>query len=179
MFSPMLKNTARAVCAIAMLGLQGCFYSFTGSSIQPDVKTLSVEQFSNNAATVQPQAAQLLTETVRDKFIQQSRLRLRQTNGDLQLSGVITRYDVAPAAIVSTGTGTTSLDRPALSRLTMTVKVRFENTKYPDQNWDKEFTQFVDFGANENMGAIESSRLLPDLNERLSQDIFSKALSNW
>ena len=45
--------------------LTGCkIYSFTGASIPPQAKTVSVSYFVNNAAVKQPMLSQLLTEAL-------------------------------------------------------------------------------------------------------------------
>jgi hypothetical protein len=180
-----MKTDARRWAAALLLALlvvpvEGCFYSFTGASVQPDVKTVSVMQFQNTAPLVQPALANLLTERVRDKFLQQSRLRLRPTDGDLQLSGEITAYAISPAAISAQipGQGLAGSERAALNRLTITVNVKFENTKYPDQNWEKSFSNFSDFSATTNLAQVELG-LIDEINEKLSQDIFNKALGSW
>lgn len=161
--------------------LGGCFYSFTGASVAPDVKTISIEQFVNVAPLVQPVLANQLTERVRDKFLQQSRLRLRPADGDLQLSGAITSYAVSPAAITAQVQGVQGLagaERAALNRLTISVNVKFVNTKYPDQSWEKSFSNFSDFNATVNLAQVELG-LIDDINEKIAQDILNKALGNW
>ena len=44
-------------------------YSFTGASIPPNAKTISVSTFPNNAATVNPQLSQKLTDDLRNLFL--------------------------------------------------------------------------------------------------------------
>ena len=44
-------------------------YSFTGASISPDIKTVSVQFFPNRAPIVQPSLSNLFTEKLKDKLI--------------------------------------------------------------------------------------------------------------
>jgi hypothetical protein len=124
----------------------------------------------NQAAVVNPIVAQLMTERLRDKFQQQGRLRLVPREGDLQITVVITSYDLAPLAVQ----GNTA----ARSRLSLRAKVTFDNVKYPDQNWDQNFENFADFDATTSLAAVERT-LLEAIIDRVTQDIVNKALSDW
>ncbi len=156
---------------LALGALSSCAYSLTGASVQEDVSTFSVELFENRALLVSNLLAPTLTDQVRQKFQQQSRLQLVRREGDLRVSGVITNYFVAPVALQSTATA-------GANRLTITVKVTFVNVKHPEENFEQDFTQFQDFPATQTLAQRETdlNRLISD---RLSQDIFNKALSGW
>lgn len=178
------RTTVGMVSAGVLFLMQACSYSFSGGSVAPDIKTISISPFENQAQTVQPLLAQNLTEALRDRFIQQSKLRLARAEGDLLLQGIITEYSVAPAAIVAQGnitdpqTGQARQEVAALNRLTIRVKVKFENTKRAAENWEQEFMQFADFQASQSLASIENT-LIAEINEKMTQDIFNKALSNW
>lgn len=168
----MASKTSRVLLLVATaLLLSGCKYSFTGASVQPDVKTFSLAQFDNQASVVNPQLAQRFTELLRDRFVQQSRLRLVPREGDLQISGTIVNYDVTPLALVAGASA-------ARNRLLIRCRVTFENIKYPDQNWDQTFENFGDFDAATPLATVER-QLVEDILDKLSQDILNKALSDW
>ena len=78
--------------ALCTFHLQSCTggYSFTGASIPPDAKTISVATFPNYAATVNPQLSQQLTDALIQMFSSQTTLNVTDDDGDLQLSGQIT-----------------------------------------------------------------------------------------
>jgi hypothetical protein len=153
------------------LALGGCKYSFTGASVQPDVKTFSLPQFDNIAGVVNPTLANRITETLRDRFQQQSRLNLVPRNGDLVLSGTVTEYAVSPIA-------PTAGQQAARNRLTIRCKVSFENTKYPDQNWEQTFENFADFENATPLPSVEGT-LVAEITDKIVQDIVNKALSDW
>ena len=107
----------------------GCgIYSFTGASISPGVKTISVKYFPNNSTLVQPTLSRKITEAIRDKFTSLSNLSLVNSKGDLNIEGEITRYSTEPVAITGNQQG-------ALQRLTITVNVRFTNKLDPKQDF--------------------------------------------
>lgn len=147
-------------------------YSFTGASIPPDVKTISVQTFPNYAPLVQPILSQTFTEALKDKFQAQTNLQLVSRGGDLSFEGSITGYNVAPISIQS---GT---DVAAQTRLTITVSVKFSNAKNEKQNFETSFSRFADFESTKSL-ATEEERLIKEINEQLVQDIFNKAVVNW
>lgn len=160
---------------IVIVIIQGCKvgYSFSGASIAPDVKTVSIKTFQNVAPLAQPTLSQTFTESLKDIFITQTNLSLVEKGGDLQFEGKITGYNVAPVAIQGNQVSTASLNR-----LTITVQVKFINTKDEKQNFDQSFSRFADFDASRNLASVESE-LTKDINSQLSQDIFNRAVTNW
>lgn len=149
---------------------QGC-YSFTGASISPSVKTISINYLPNNALLVQPTLSRTLTETIRDKFISQSSLTLVSSNGDLTIEGDITGYTTEPVAI-------TSDQKSALQRLRVTVNIRFVNKQDPTQDFETSFTRFQDYDAQKQLSQVETT-LIDIISNELAQDIFNKAVVNW
>jgi len=151
--------------------LQGCSYSFTGASISPSVKSISVSYLPNNSALVQPTLSRKLTEAVRDKFTSQSNLSLVGSNGDLNIEGEITGYTTEPVAI-------TGDQEAALQRLKITVNIRFTNKQDSKQDFETNFSRYQDYDSQKRLGEVEES-LIDIINEELAQDIFNKAVVNW
>lgn len=145
-------------------------YSFTGASIAPDVKTISVEYFPNHATMVNPSLSQTFTEALKDKFVTQTSLEMVREEGDLQFSGAITRYNTTPAAITG--------DQASQTRLTIMINVKFVNTKDSNQDFEKQFSQYADYPASSSLDAVED-QLITDIVEKLTDDIFNKSVSNW
>ncbi len=146
-------------------------YSFTGASISPEVKTVSIEFFPINAALAPPTSGQLFTEALKDVFISQTNLVLVKSDGDLNFEGYISNYTNNPVAIQGN-------EEAALTRVTMTVNVKFTNTKDEDQSFESSFSRFEDLPATEDLGTREEE-VLNTINEQLTQDIFNKAVTNW
>ena len=151
---------------------QACgIYSFTGASIPPQAKTISVQYFPNNSPTVVPMLSQLFTESLKEKFSNQTSLDLIPKNGDLQFEGEITNYQVTPVAIQGN-------DQAALNRLTITVNVRFQNKYAEAQNFETSFSRFVEFPSSQSLDAVQQS-LIEEINTALCEDIFNKSVANW
>ena len=64
-------------CALALTAMLagGCgIYSFSGTSIQPDVRTITINYFEYTAEKVNPSVSNLLTEELRTQFRKMTRL---------------------------------------------------------------------------------------------------------
>lgn len=163
-----------ALALIAALPLlHSCgIYSFTGTSIQPDVKTVTVNYFEYLAPKVNPSLSNMLTEAMQEKFIKLTKLELVDIEGDLEIIGAVTGYDVKATAI-------TANEQAAQNRLTVTVKIEFINRKYPEESQqNKSFSAYQDFDATQSLDAVEAT-LCEDIVEQLCEDIFNGTVANW
>ncbi|MCZ2277365.1 MAG: LPS assembly lipoprotein LptE [Bacteroidia bacterium] len=165
------------IAAVVLLGLiclpwVSCKnYSFTGASVSPDIKTVTIPFFPNRASLVQPVLSQTFTEKMRDKFVSQTNLTLTEAHGDLLFEGYISDYHTQPVAIQGN-------DNAALNRLTISVFVKFINTKDPKQDFETTFSRYADFSASQNLASVEQS-LISEINAQLVDDIFNKSMVNW
>lgn len=146
-------------------------YSFTGASISPDVKTVSVAFFENVAPLINPNLSQVFTEKLKDIFIVQTNLTLTQKNGDLHFEGSITDYNIRPMNVQAG-------NQVAQNRLTISVRVAFTNRIEPKNDFEKTFTRFADFDANQTLSAVEAD-LVEQITEELTQDVFNESVVNW
>lgn len=156
-----------------IISLYGCKvnYSFTGASISPEIKTVSVDFFENKSTLAPATIGQSFTEALKQIFISQTTLSMVNKNGDLQFKGYISNYQTAPTAVQGNQTA-------ALNKLTITVKVEFINTKDPSQNFDKSFNNFATYESSQNLNSVEDA-LIEEINELLVQSIFNESVSNW
>lgn len=159
------------VVILALTGGCGGGYSFTGASISPDVKTVSVILFENYAQLVNPALSQTVTERLKDIFLVQTSLEVIQRDGDLQFEGSIVDYNVRPLAIQSD-------EQAAQNRLTISLSVIFTNTKDPEKDFESRFTRFGDFDSDQDLSAVEDE-LVEQITIELVQDIFNKSVVNW
>jgi len=66
----------------------------------------------------------------------------------------------------------------ALNRLSITVNVKFTNTKDNIQSYESKFTRFADFSSSSSLSAVEDE-LMKEINTQITQDVFNQAVSNW
>ena len=170
-FHSPLTGAVTILCLVLLL--EGCrvSYSFTGASISPQVKTISIPTFPNNAQPVVATLSRNFTEALQNYFTSQTNLILVEQNGDLNLEGSITGYSVLPVAIQGNETA-------ALNRITITVKVDFTNRVDEKQNFESNFSRYVDYPSSESLVSVQD-QLIDQINEQLVQDIFNKAVVNW
>ena len=160
------------VILITALLVASCgIYSFTGTSIQPDVRTITIPYIENKAQRANPALSNDLTEAVQEKFRKLTRLEQVDVDGDLELICEITGYDVKATAM-------TADEQAAQNRLTVSVKVEFTNRKYPEDNVSSSFSAYEDFDATQSLDAVESG-LCESIIEKLVEDIFNATVAQW
>ena len=159
--------------AVTALIVHSCgIYSFTGTSIQPEVKTVTINYFEYKALKVNPSLSYMLTEAMQDKFLKLTKLEQVDIDGDLEIIGAVTGYDVKATAV-------TASETVAQNRLTVSVKVSFVNRKFPEDNFeDKSFSAYQDFDAMQSLESVEAT-LCEDIVEQLCEDIFNATVANW
>jgi len=167
------RNSLRllALSLVALLATACGIYSFSGTSIQPDVKTVTINYFEYTALRVNPSLSNDLTEAMKDKFRKLTRLEQVDMDGDLEIVGEVTGYDVKAQAV-------TAEEVAAQNRLTVTVKIAFTNRKYPEDDFEKSFSAYADYDSMNSLDAVEAS-LCEEIIEKLCEDIFNASVANW
>ena len=163
----------KAAVLIAMvLGLSSCgIYSFTGTNIQSDVKTITIPYVEYKALRVNPSLSNDLTEALQDKFRKLTSLEQVDEDGDLELVCEVTGYDVKATAV-------TAGEFAAQNRLTITVKIEFSNRKYPEDDVSKSFSAYEDYDSNNSLDSVEAS-LCETIIDKLVEDIFNATVAQW
>ncbi len=173
-----LKSPSLLILLLAIGSSSGCgIYSLTGASISPDVKTISIQTFYNNAPLGPSNMSVLLTESTRDYFQQNTSLELVNNNGDLQIDGYISNYTVTPVAATSSGQNN-GIDFSALSRITITVNTTYTNLKNPTFNFDRSFSFFKDYDNAIDLSSNETT-FVEEIFDQIILDIFNASVANW
>lgn len=162
-----------AACAALILGTSSCgIYSFSGTSIQPDVHTITINYFEYRALQVNPTLSNDLTEALRQRFRQMTSLEQVDTDGDLEITGEVTGYSVSPSSV-------TADEVAAQNRLTVTVRVSFMNRKYPEDDFEgSTFSGYADYDSTQSLDAVQST-LCAEIIEKLVEDIFNATVAQW
>ena len=160
------------VILLAALALNSCgIYSFSGTSIKPDVNTITINYIEYRAMRVNPSLSNDLTEALRNQFRRMTRLEQVDRDGDMELSGEISGYDITTAAV-------TADEVAARNKLTVTVKITFTDKKHSDEDFDKSFSAFAEYDSTNTLDAVESS-LCAEIIEKLVEDIFNASVAQW
>ncbi|MDD3273792.1 MAG: LPS assembly lipoprotein LptE [Bacteroidales bacterium] len=156
----------------ALFAFSSCgVYSFSGTSIAPDVTSISVARIENRAMRVNPALSNQLTESLKEKYRKLTKLSIEDMNADLEVEGEITNYEITSMAV-------TANEVASMNRLTITVKIRFTNKKYPKEDFDRSFAEFEDYSSSTSLDAVEA-RLVDAITEKLTESIFNATVANW
>jgi hypothetical protein len=151
--------------------IQGtCRFSTNEASIDPQAKTVKVNYIENKARYVNPLLSPRLTEKLRQKIVNQT--RLSQTNGeaDYEISGVITDYSVSTSGI--------SNQQVASNNLNVTVSILFRNRIDEKKNQETSITRNFPFSSTLSLQQAEQ-QLADQIINNLTDEIFNKIFSNW
>lgn len=154
------------------LSLNGCgAYNFTGTG-KIDADTFQVNYFQNNAELVEPGIERTFTIKLQEILQNQTSLNLTNQGGDLLYEGEIVEYRITPMTATANQTA-------AQNRLTIVVNVRFSNKNKEDDNFEKRFSFYHDYDANQQMTGSTLNTALDVIFERITQDIFNESLAKW
>ncbi|WP_452221460.1 LptE family protein [Lacinutrix salivirga] len=150
----------------------GCgAYSFTGADVG-NAEKFQVNYFQNNALLVEPGLDRDFKLALEDLILNQTNLDLVPSNGDLVYEGEITEYRISPTTATANNTA-------AQNRLTISVQVRFYNKMKEENDFDRKFSFFYDYPANQQLIGSTKETAFEEIFERLTQDIFNASLANW
>lgn len=150
----------------------GCgIYNFTGAK-PINAKTFQVNYFQNNAELIEPGIERTFTLKLQDLIRNQTNLDLVSQGGELLYEGEIVEYRITPMTA-------TADQRAAQNRLSISVMVRFSNKNDEEDDFEKRFSFFYDFDANEQLVGSKLTTALDEIFERITLDIFNDSLAKW
>lgn len=157
--------------------LNSC-YTFSGASIHPEAKTIQIPTFPNRSSYVNPNLSQEFTIALQDRFIQRTKLNLTDTQADMLVSGEIMSYEVSSVNVQAGNQTNNNSESSAQNRLTMSVQVQYESKKEPEKNFQRTFSDYVDFEGTKTIDQA-INELTPLLNKRLIDQIFNAIAVDW
>ncbi len=166
-----MQNLKFLAFLLGTLILNSC-YTLSGSSIDPNWQTIKIATFPNYAPYQNPNLSQEFTNELQDIFNNRTKLSLTTNdNADLLIEGEITGYNSSSVAIQAN-------EIAGKNRLTMTVRVRYQNSKDERKSFDKTFSAFEDFEGNQTLQQAEDA-ILPSILEQLTTQIFNAIAMDW
>ncbi|WP_037317268.1 LptE family protein [Salegentibacter sp. Hel_I_6] len=167
-----MKKSAFLLCFVLLFCTQSCgIYSFTGADTG-DADSFQVNFFQNQADLVEPGIDRTFTLQLQDLIQNQTSLSLANNNADLIFEGEIIDFYIAPITATSENTA-------AENRLTIAVNVRYYNTLEPEKDFERRFSFYYDYPANAQLVGDVLATALDEIYNRLTQDIFNAALTDW
>ncbi len=152
------------------LTLTSC-YTFRGNSLDPNLKTILIQNFTLQTAGSPPNLTLVFNEKLKEYYQRNTSLKIAQLNPDLMMEGAITAYELAPQA-------PTSSDKAGVNRLLIKVQVKFTNNKNEEKNFDEEFSFYKDFDQTQTLASVEKE-LFPKILDQIVLDIFNKTTGEW
>lgn len=168
------KNKYRLLLGTFLLSsiLLSCgIYRFKDVSIPPEVKTVRLSYIENKAPIVNPQLSPQLTDKLRQKINNQT--RLTQIQGDdahYDIRCEITGYNVTTSGI--------SQQQASTNRLIVTVNIIFQNRLDDKKNFETSVSRNFDFSASQSLDQAQAE-LTPKIIQNLVDEIFNRIFSNW
>lgn len=164
-----------AVAVVAAVAAVSCSisYKMNGAALDYSIyKTISISEFPIRAALVYPPLQQTFENKMIDMVTRQTRLRvIDSNNSDLRLEGEITGYSLSPQAVNDNAYA-------SQTRLTITVRVKFINSKDSSQDVDQTFSAYRDFSSDQMLTDVQDE-LCSQISDELSNLIFNATLGNW
>ncbi|MDR0543663.1 MAG: LPS assembly lipoprotein LptE [Dysgonamonadaceae bacterium] len=159
---------------LLVLLLSGCkvvqFYSFEGGRLNYDmVKTITIHEFPNRTPNY-PLLSQVLDQALRKRYIEQTRLVPVDNNGDIEIEGEIINYNIQGMAVKE--------NYESLTRLTITVKVKYANHKEANSDVDQTFSAFQEFDASRSIDEVQDN-LIAQIVDELVDKIYNETVANW
>lgn len=165
----------RSLLAISfiLVALSACkVYSFTGASINPNIKTISVQYISDKSGNSPATASDIFTNTLKEKMLNATSLSFVNNGGDVEFDGFISSYNYS----IQAPTGTLTSD---LRRITMQVSITYINNIEEESGFETQnFSRFADYPVDEDLSSVEEN-IIREISEQLADDIFNKAFVNW
>lgn len=147
-------------------------YNMTGGSLDPQIKTFSVDYFPNKALLVVPYLSTLFTEKLQTYMRTKTSLKeVTDNNGDIRFEGQIVGYSQRPIDIQRDEIATNN-------RLTIEIQVKYTNTKDDKYDFNTRFSNYKDYGIDDDFNSIEES-LINEILDKIIDDIYNKAIVNW
>jgi len=169
----MLKSFKTALFLFLIIAVTsvGCgVYSFTDATVDPKFKTIRIGYIENRAPYVNPQLSPNLTERVRQKIQNQTRLSLTNSdNAHLDVTAYVSDYSVSTTGI--------SDKQEVTNRLTVAVHI-VVNNKLDNKTEEYDVSRNFEFQATLSLQQAEN-RLLDEMVRNLTDDIFNRMFSNW
>lgn len=149
--------------------LSGC-YSFTGGTIPPHLKTITILSVTDNSGLGNPRYREILTQQLIEKFRNDNSFTIAERNGDARLTAVITSITDATVAV---GSGEIERERKAV----VTVEADYFDSVKKKSIWKKPFSTYQIYNVAEGQAgrdaAVESALKL------MSNDLLTAVVSGW
>jgi len=154
-----------------LAGCAGCPYSFTGASVPPHLKTISIPIVEDQSGYGDPTLRDQFSQQLLQRFVNDNTLQPGdRSTSDSILEGVITAVKDAPA-VVEGG------DQVAKRRISITAHVVFRDLKLRKKVWERDFTQWGDYPSGS--GLTQRNEGIAEAVRKITEDILNETVAGW
>jgi len=178
MWQSMRYHSSRVVhlvfVALLALSLSGCsFYSFSGATIPSDLETIAIPLAQDNSVNPVNTLDRQITDLLTDRFVGRTRLSLstNEATADARLNVVITGYENQPTAV-------TGEEVASQNEVSIRARIEYIDQANGETLLSQSFTNSAQYDPVEQGAAGEEEAAQVAL-ERLADDVFTAATSNW
>ena len=162
---------AVSIAIVSLAGCGGCPYSFTGSSVPPHLKTIGIPLVDDQSGFGEPNLRENFTNKLISLFQQDNSLEIAdKTHADSILEGLIISVRDDPSVI-------TKGESVSKRRVTISVKVTFQDMKLRKRVWEREFSGWGDYDISS--GVAQRTTAIADAIQKLGEDILNATVSGW
>jgi TolB-like protein len=168
-----MKRYLNFAIGLSLLVLLHCgYYSFSGSSLQSNIRTIAIPIFENK--TTEFGVPEDITDALINQFTQDNTLKVvdRRT-ADSILEGIIENVREQAGAY-------NQQEQVQEIRVYIRVKARFEDLKKNNVIWEEEISQWGTYSPDAPIG--ENSARKDAIDEAIGKivtEIFNKTVSGW
>ncbi len=157
-------------CIIGLLiSINGC-YSFTGGSVSPYLKTITITTASDESGFGNPSFREFLTQQLIAKFRSDNTLTLTDDAADSRLTSAIVSINDATIAV---GAGELERER----KVNVTVQAEYHDAVKNKQKWKKSFSSAKIYAISDGQSGREQA-IINALRD-ISDDMFLEVVSEW
>lgn len=165
-----MRALVRWFTAVAVLHFAGC-YSFTGASVAKHLQTIAIPLVDDQSGFGEPGLRERFTTELTNLFIIDNSLQVAdRTTADSIIEGVIISVSDAPSVV----TGGEAVSK---RRITITVKVAYQDKVQRKKLWEKSFSQWGDYDSGGGLSQREAG--LREAVKKATEDILLETVSGW
>jgi hypothetical protein len=148
----------------------GCTYSFKGGSVAPHLKTISIPVVDDQSGFGDPVLRDTFTQQLIERFMNDNTLQLTDRNSaDSMLEGVVTDVKDAPSVLQG--------EQATQRRITVTVRMTFQDLKLRKKVWEKNFSSWGDYPSGG--GLTQRNEGVREAVRKLTEDILNETVAGW
>jgi hypothetical protein len=166
-----LHQLMLVIPVVLVIGFNGCFYSFRGTSVPPHMKTIAIPVFDDQSGLGQAGLRDKFTRDLIQLFVNDNTLQVTDRNSaDAVLEGSISTIQ-DQAAVVSPG------EEVRKRRVTVTVHVLFHDLQLRKKVWEKDISNWGEYDSGSGLSQRDIG--IDDAMKKVSEDILIATVSGW